>query len=229
MPKLRSSALNHLKLAAAQLPEIAEAQARYGVALVLAGEQNLGRQFLQNALRLGSLDPQYQLWAAWTVLQAGYPEEAEPIVSSLFQQVAAGTAPRELTLGALSLERRDIPEPADAEEPAEGRGRVRESRSPPAPNRARPSWFGWRRSTFSSASMTGRSPASMHRQTGQGKPERRAARGLDAGRARQETRSTSHGCKAARTRYPRSPELAGLEAALVAKDGKAGRGRPDPR
>ena len=78
--KLRNSALNHLKLAAAQLPDIAEAQARYGVALVLAGEQNLGRQFLQNALRLGSLDAQYQLWAAWTVLQAGYPEEAEPIV-----------------------------------------------------------------------------------------------------------------------------------------------------
>ncbi len=54
--KLRSSAVTHLKIAAAQLPEIAEAQARYGVALVLAGEQNLGRQFLQTALRLGSLD-----------------------------------------------------------------------------------------------------------------------------------------------------------------------------
>ena len=54
--KLRSSAVKHLKIAAAQLPDIAEAQARYGVALVLAGEQNLGRQFLQTALRLGSLD-----------------------------------------------------------------------------------------------------------------------------------------------------------------------------
>ena len=78
--KLRTSAVRHLKIAAALLPEIAEAQARYGVALVLAGEQNLGRQFLQTALRLGSLDPQYQLWAAWAILQAGYPEEAEPIV-----------------------------------------------------------------------------------------------------------------------------------------------------
>ncbi len=54
--RLRSSAVKHLKIAAAQLPDIAEAQARYGVALVLAGEQNLGRQFLQTALRLGSLD-----------------------------------------------------------------------------------------------------------------------------------------------------------------------------
>ena len=102
MPKLRSSALNHLKLAAAALPDIAEAQARYGVALVLAGEQNLGRQFLQTALRLGSLDPQYQLWAAWTILQAGYPEEAEPIVRSLLQQVDRATLPRELD-GALHL------------------------------------------------------------------------------------------------------------------------------
>ena len=49
VPKLRTSAIHHLKIAAAQLPEIAEAQARYGVALVLAGEQNLGRQFLQTA------------------------------------------------------------------------------------------------------------------------------------------------------------------------------------
>ncbi|MGO9814037.1 MAG: tetratricopeptide repeat protein, partial [Isosphaeraceae bacterium] len=46
-PKLRASALNHLKLAAAQLPALAEAQARYGVALVLNQEQSLGRQYLQ--------------------------------------------------------------------------------------------------------------------------------------------------------------------------------------
>ena len=64
--------------------------------LVLAGEQNVGRQFLQTALRLGSLDPQYQLWAAWTILQAGYPEEAEPIVTALLDQVGQGTAPAEL-------------------------------------------------------------------------------------------------------------------------------------
>ena len=99
----RKSAVKHLKIAAAQLPDVAEAQARYGVALVLAGEQNLGRQFLQTALRLGSLDPQYQLWAAWAILQAGYPEEAEPIVAALSRQVAAGNAPREIEAGLFLL------------------------------------------------------------------------------------------------------------------------------
>src|SRR5208337_5652370 len=95
-PKLRASALAHLKQAAAQLPGVAEAQARYGVALVLSGEQSLGRQYLQNALRLGDLEPQYQIWAAWTILQAGYPEMAEPIVEALFHQLAEGTIPPEL-------------------------------------------------------------------------------------------------------------------------------------
>ena len=101
--KLRSSAVRHLKVAAAQLPDIALAQARYGVALVLAGEQSLGRQFLQTALRLGGLDAQYQLWAAWAILQAGYPEEAEPIVAALMREITAGNAPRELEGGVFLL------------------------------------------------------------------------------------------------------------------------------
>ena len=96
LSKFRASALVHLKAAATALPDLAEAQARYGVALVLAQEPNLGRQYLQNAVRLGSLEPQYQLWAAWTILQAGYPEEAEPIVRSLLQQVDQGNLPREM-------------------------------------------------------------------------------------------------------------------------------------
>ena len=96
LTKLRSSALGHLKAAATGLPDLAEAQARYGVALVLAQEPNLGRQYLQIALRLGSLEPQYQLWAAWTILQAGYPEEAEPVVRSLLQQVELGNLTREM-------------------------------------------------------------------------------------------------------------------------------------
>ena len=49
--------LNHLKQAAAQLTDLAEAQARYGVALVLNQEQGLGRQYLQNALRMSTLIP----------------------------------------------------------------------------------------------------------------------------------------------------------------------------
>ena len=101
-PKLRASALNHLKLAAAQLPEVAEAQARYGVALVLAQEQTIGRQYLQNAVRLGNLAPQYQVWAAWSMVQAGYPEEAEPIVNQLLTEVELGRQPRALA-GTLHL------------------------------------------------------------------------------------------------------------------------------
>jgi predicted Zn-dependent protease len=104
--KLRASALNHLKLAAAQLPDVVEAQARYGVALILSQEQGLGRQYLQNAMRLGTADPQNQVWAAWSMVQAGYPEEAEPIVKHLAAEVAAGRASRELegTLHLLSGE-----------------------------------------------------------------------------------------------------------------------------
>lgn len=103
----RSSAVTHLKLAAALLPDFAEAQARYGVALVLAGEQDAGRQYLQTALRDQSLDPQYQLWAAWAILQAGYPEEAEPIVTALIDQLSRGNVPRELA-GPLHLLRGEL-------------------------------------------------------------------------------------------------------------------------
>ncbi len=104
--KLRASALNHLKIAAAQLPNTAEAQARYGVALILSKEQGLGRQYLQKAVRQGNLDPQYQIWAAWSMVQAGYPEEAEPIVAHLFQEVGEGRQPRTLegTLHLLNAE-----------------------------------------------------------------------------------------------------------------------------
>ncbi|HMB02988.1 MAG TPA: tetratricopeptide repeat protein, partial [Isosphaeraceae bacterium] len=105
-PKLRTSALNHLKIAASRLPDLAEAQARYGVALILAQEPGLGRQYLQNAMRQGNLDSQYQIWAAWSMVQAGYPEEAEPVVEHLQAQVAQGRLSRELegTLHLLSAE-----------------------------------------------------------------------------------------------------------------------------
>ena len=95
-PRLRASALAHLKAAAQKLPEVAEAQARYGVALVLNQEQALGRQYLQNALRMSALDPQYEFWAAWTMLQAGYPEEALPIVESIARQLKEGGVPTEM-------------------------------------------------------------------------------------------------------------------------------------
>jgi len=92
--KLRTSALVHLRVAASQLPHLAEAQARYGVALILNQEPSMGRQYLQKAQRLGNLEPQYQIWTAWSVVQAGYPEDAEPIVARMLQAIEAGRLPR---------------------------------------------------------------------------------------------------------------------------------------
>jgi len=100
--KLRTSAMSHLKEAVGLLPQLAEAKARYGVALILAQDQALGRQYLQDALRSGELDAQYQIWAAWSIVQAGYPEEAEPIVARLMAEVERGKLPRELA-GTLHL------------------------------------------------------------------------------------------------------------------------------
>ncbi len=105
-PKLRSQRLNHLKIAAEQLPDLVEAQARYGVALILSQEQSLGRQYLQKAMELGNAEPQYQVWAAWSMVQAGYPEVAEPIVNHLLTELEQGRISRDLegTLHLLSGE-----------------------------------------------------------------------------------------------------------------------------
>jgi predicted Zn-dependent protease len=94
--KLRSSALGHLKIAANQLPGLAEAQARYGVALILNQEPAMGRQYLQLAQRLGNLEAQYQIWAAWSVVQAGYPEDAEPMVARMLEEIRLGRLPKVL-------------------------------------------------------------------------------------------------------------------------------------
>ncbi len=104
--KLRSLRMDHLKKAATQLPHLAEAQARYGVALILNQEPAMGRQYLQLAQRLGNLEPQYQIWAAWAVVQAGYPEDAEPMVNRMLEEVRLGRLPKTLdgTLHLLSGE-----------------------------------------------------------------------------------------------------------------------------
>jgi len=217
---LRTSALYHLKIAASLLPEIAEAQARYGVALVLAGEQNLGRQFLQTALRLGSLDSQYQLWAAWTILQAGYPEEAEPIVTALLQQVAAGSAPRELE-GGLHLLCGEIHQA---------------KRSPDELNKAVVE-FEKALATSQEASSTvvlrlaqidvqlGRYDRALARidalaLEGNGTP---AAEQLAVLTLQEQGKKADANARlrAARARYPKGAELVGLDAALLAKEGKA--------
>jgi cellulose synthase operon protein C len=219
MPKLRKSALYHLKLAAAQLPEIGVVQARYGVALVLAGEQNLGRQFLQNALRLGNLDSQLELWAAWTVLQAGYPEEAEPIINLLAQQVADGTAPRELSAALHLL-----------------RGEILQSRRSPEDLKKAAAEFEESIALGPESSATvlvrlaqidvqlGEYQKAIARidsmeQQGKGSPsaEQLAIMTLEEQGKKPEARAR---LERARARYPKSPELAGLDAALVAKDNK---------
>lgn len=219
-PKLRASALNHLKTAAAQLPDVAEAQARYGMALVLNQEQGLGRQYLQNALRMPDLDPQYQFWAAWTILKAGYPEEAAPILDSLFSQVAKGTVPPETKValhqlsGELYQARRG---PGDLERAAEEFKKV--------------------------AALSGKSDAGAVLRLAQidvqqGRPDEAMAR-IDKVRSegaggpaaenlavlileeqgkKDEARAT---LTEARSKFPKSVELVGLDAALKVKDQKA--------
>jgi len=218
-PKLRSSALNHLKLAAAQLPDIAEAQARYGVVLVLAGEQNLGRQFLQTALRLGSLEPQYQLWAAWTILQAGYPEEAEPIVTALFQQVAQGNASRDLE-AALHLLNGELHQakrtPEDLKKAAaEFDQALASEQTPSASVVLRLAQIDVQLGQHDRALKR----LDDLRTQGKGGPnvEQLAVLTLEEQGKKAEARSR---LKAARLEYPRSADLAGVDAALQAKDGK---------
>ena len=85
----------------------------------------------------------------------------------------------------------------------------------------RPFWSGWRRSTCSSASID-RAIAridSLERQ-GKGSPsaEQLAILTLEEQGKKPEARATAAVRPARSTR--RSPELAGLDAALVAKDGK---------
>ncbi len=94
-PKLRASALEHLKTAALVL-DAAMPQALYGVALMLSGETALGRQYLQKAQQHTNLEPRYQVWAAWAMVQGGYPEEAEPTVAALLAGIAKGEVDRSL-------------------------------------------------------------------------------------------------------------------------------------
>jgi predicted Zn-dependent protease len=105
--KLRESALGHLKIAAEQLPTLGAAQALYGIALIQSQEPALGRQYLQAAGKLGQLEPRYQIWMAWSMVQAGYPEEAEPIVTHLSDLVRKAVLPGELA-GTLHLLRGEI-------------------------------------------------------------------------------------------------------------------------
>ncbi len=223
--KLLSSALNHLKLAAAGLPDVAEAQAKYGVALVLTQEQDLGRQYLQNALRLqstqpqGSLDTQYQLWAAWTILQAGYPEEAEPIVQAMLRQVEQGALPREmesslhLLQGELYQARRG---PEDLKRAAVEFDKARAAGQAVTPTVAiRLAQIDVQLGRYDSA--LARIDTLRKQGKGGATVEHLAVLTLEQMGRKPEARTL---LKQARGRYPKSGELAGLAAALLVKDGK---------
>ncbi len=218
-PKLRASALNHLKLAAAQLPALAEAQARYGVALVLNQEQSLGRQYLQSALRMGDLEPQYQFWAAWTILQAGYPEEAEPILEALFRQLAEGTIPPELkgTLHQISGElyqaRHGSGDLQRAAQEFQKAAALEQGGGPAVALRQAQIEVQLGHHDEALARID------RLRASGQGGPGTENLAIL----IHEELGKTDEARKLlrqARARFPRSPELAGLDAAMQNKDGK---------
>lgn len=214
--KLRASALNHLKIAAANLPEFSEAQARYGVALVLSQETGLGRQYLQRAMRMGTLEPQYQIWAAWSIVQAGYPEEAEPIVESLQTQVAQGRLPRELE-GTLNLLAGEIHQarrsPEDLKRAQEAFARSFDKGETPTP--------AVQLRLAQIDAQLGRPEEALKRieslrQQDAGGPaaEHLAVLILQEQDKDEEARTT---LDAARKKYPDSDELVGIDAAMLAK------------
>jgi cellulose synthase operon protein C len=218
--KLRASALGHLKAAATSLPDLAEAQARYGVALVLNQEQSLGRQYLQNSMRMANLDPQYQFWAAWTILQAGYPEEAAPIIESLFNQLAQGGIPADMKpvlhqlSGELYQARRgpgDLERAAKEFEKVAATGKLTDSGAV-----LRLAQIDVQLGKYDDAMAK----IDQVRKQGKGDSaaENLAALVLEQQGKKDEARKL---VAEARAKFPESSELVGLDAALKTKDGKA--------
>ena len=217
--KLRASALNHLKMAATQLPDVAEAQARYGVALILSQEPGLGRQYLQNAMRAGSLDAQYQIWAAWSMVQAGYPEEAEPVVEHLREQIAKGGLSHDLE-GTLHLLSGEIHQARRAPDElmkavAEYDLAIKAGKAPTASVQLRLAQI--QVQLGQTAAALERIEAMRKAKVGGPGVEHLAVLALQE----QGKPADARKClDQARKTYPESDELAGLEAALLARDGK---------
>ena len=90
----RKSSLDHLKKSVEQLPDLATARALYGVSLILNREPEMGRQALLKAQAMGIPEVRYQVWAAWSQILAGYPEDALPIVNNLLNQTGKDPAVR---------------------------------------------------------------------------------------------------------------------------------------
>ena len=221
-PKLRTSALSHLKDAAAQWPNSSTAQALYGIALILSQEPGLGRQYLQAARKLGgTLEPRYQIWAAWSMSEAGYPEDAAPIVKALLAQVDKGTLPHDLD-GTLHLLAGEI---------AQARGGPEELRKAQA--------------EYLKAIKTKQAlPTAVHLRVAQlevlqGHPDQALKRIADlraegiAGPAgerlavltlldRKQPQEARKVLDAARKQFPENGELAGLDAAILVKSEEPG-------
>jgi len=217
-PKLRASALGHLKAAAALLPDVVEAQARYGVALILSQDMALGRQYLQNAMRLGNAEPQYQIWAAWSMLQAGYPEEAEPVVNHLLTELEQGRLTHELQ-GTLHLLSGEIHQagrsPEDMKKALGEFEKSYEGKEAPPSIQLRMAQIDI---------QLGRPDQALRRverlrAQGQGGPAAEQLAVLILGE-QEKDKDARDTLSKARARYPESEELVGLEASLLVKDKK---------
>ncbi|CAN5840646.1 hypothetical protein BH23PLA1_BH23PLA1_07970 [soil metagenome] len=212
-------ASKHLKAAASKLPRVATAQALYGVSLILSGDSSLGRQYLQDARRLGLQEPRYQVWAAWSLLQAGYPEEAEPIVATLIGQVEQGEAPADLR-GTLHVLRAEIAQarrtPEDLQVArAEYEQAFAQGEELPPGIELRMAQLAMRLD----GSEAGLQQLESLRAEGRGGPAAEhlaVATLLELGRA-EEARAT---IDQARQQFPESVELVGLEAAMLLEDGQ---------
>ncbi|MFO0893297.1 MAG: tetratricopeptide repeat protein [Isosphaeraceae bacterium] len=217
--RLRASALNHLKVAAEKLPDVVEAQARYGVALVLSNEREMGRQYLQNALRLGNADPRFQIWAAWSMVQGGYPEEAEPVVKHLISEAEAGRLSPELK-GTLHLLGGEIHQarksPEDLKKALAEYERSNDGKSAPAGVQLRMAQIEVQ------LGQPDRALARLEqlKAKGQGSPSAEHLAVLTLLEVGKKDEATAR-LAAARKAYPDSDELVGLESALLNKAGKS--------
>jgi len=234
--KLRASALAHLREAAEQWTNSATAQALYGVALILSNESALGRQHLQEARKLGgNLEPRYQIWAAWSMSEAGYPEDADPIVRGLLDQLDRGQLPRELE-GTLHLLAGEVAQSRG------GKGNFAraedEYRKAFATGQAVPAAVALRLAQLEVLNGKGDDALARLarlREKGKGGPavdrlaamillDRAAAMAKDqapAGAAKAQLDAARKLLDDARGRFPEDADLAGLDAALLARDGQS--------
>ena len=101
-----TEARTSLREAVRALPQFSTAKALYGISLMLSEDPVLGRQYLLDSLKAGNVEPRYRVWAAWSLLQANYPEEAQRVLGDLLaQQDAADQGPM---AGALRVVQNEI-------------------------------------------------------------------------------------------------------------------------